>query len=224
MSLEAGGPSMDLRAFPAGAAARLAGATDTFGGSIDWQRWNVFEEDSSRWTTGSGKLSITAQNGEIRQERNDAKNIFLQYAPAGSFDVLTEVTFSPLIANEQAFLILWHDQSNYVRLGTLYSGGGAKLELGIEKSGVYSSVIVDNSFGSVVRLKLERRGDEITAYAGGVANLSWTQIGGAAVMTSPQLQVGISAISPGSAVGRTAGFDHLTITSLAGVDDWALYQ
>jgi len=224
MSMKAGGPTLDLQAFPAGAPARMEGATDTFAGSIDRQRWNVFEEDTSKWTVGGGKLSITAQDGDIRQKRNDARNIFLQYAPTGNFDVLTEVSFAPLIANEQAFLIMWSDQSNYVKLGAAYIGDGLKIELAVEKSGAYSSVLMENNFGSTLRLKLERRANEVTALAGSVASAEWVPVGEAVTLASQQLQVGIGAISPGSAAGRVASFDRLTITPSAGVGDWALYR
>lgn len=62
-----------------------------------------------------GFLTITTQDSDVHQERNEPKNFFLQDAPEGDYEIVTKLSFAPRENYEQAGLMIWQDADNYVR-------------------------------------------------------------------------------------------------------------
>ncbi len=223
LSVPSGGPTSGIQPLPSGAAPRLLAASDEFSAvQLDRSRWNVFGEEPTRWQLVSGQLEIETRPGDIHTDNRDAKNIFLQHMPAGDFDIETQVTFTPQQNFEQAFLVLWGDQSNYVRFSLVYADG-AKLETSVEKAGSFSSLLTPYSMGSTVQLRIERRGTSCVCYAARPGFSGWTQIGQIMTLNPAEMQAGLGAISSISGATRTARFDYFRVSNPSGVDDWQLY-
>jgi beta-xylosidase len=223
LRLKSGSPTVGLQALPSGARPRLMGTSDDFDTTtLDRARWSVFGEEPSKWRIENGQLKIDTFWGDFHQASVEAKNIFLQYVPNRDFDVETSVTFSPRQNYEQAFLVLWENQSNFIRLSSIYADG-ARFEIGVERDGYYSGFFVDNPWGEHLRLKMERRGDVYTLYGAGQKSDDWKQLGVPISFATVQPKVGIGAISPISGVMRTAAFDYLKLKEPSGVWEWQGY-
>jgi regulation of enolase protein 1 (concanavalin A-like superfamily) len=178
--------------------------------SLDRARWTVFNEDATRWDFGAGTLRITSQDGDLWEKRNDARNIFLQYAPEGDWSVATRVRFAPRADFEQASLVVWQDHSNYLRLSTLHDHG-LKFETVREVKGKAESVQTSNTLGAAVWLRIEKRGARYDCAVSGDGE-DWTKV---ATHTAAlqEIKVGLTASAPVSKAARTAVFEGFELES-----------
>lgn len=217
------GPSSTLQNLPSGSTARQPGASDAFdSAALDDRRWWTFGQDSTSWQLSSGTLILNTQDGDLWQDRVDAKNVFLQYAPSGDFDIETQVSFDPVADFEQAFLIVWENQSNYVKCGTVHSFF-PRLEAAVETDGQYSSSLAANTIGADVRLRIERRGSQCRCYAGRAGQTSWVSISSPVDFITTQPQIGLGAYSPGSGAHRAARFEYFNLSVPSVISDWHDY-
>ena len=67
-----------------------------------------------------GTLNIPLTNSDLYQTTNTTPNIVLQDLPAGAFEVTTKVTLNATKGYQQAGLIVYGDDNNYLKL--VYSG------------------------------------------------------------------------------------------------------
>lgn len=223
LALQAGQPTTSLQPLPSGAASRPAGQSDSFdSGVLDRARWNIFGEEPADWKLEYGQLVIKTRQGDFANDVLDARNVFLQYVPPGDFSAETRVTFSATANYEQAFLVLWDDQSNFIRFGCVYANG-SKLETGQDVNGVYTSRLAANPWGTQLRLRIQRAGNMVTLYAGAGAGAGWSAIGPPIPFTALQPQIGLGALSPVSGARKDATFDFFNLTYPSAVADWALY-
>jgi len=122
----------------------LASSSDKFGGSALGPQWEWIRENSDNWSLSesAGALTITAQEGDIQGASNNAENILLQNANT-DWVVESHLEFSrmPQQSGEQAGILAYQDDDNFVKLmltrggGGLFSGNEAFVELAIEREG-----------------------------------------------------------------------------------------
>jgi beta-xylosidase len=214
------GPTHVHRPFPSGAPPHLRAASDEFNAtSLDRSRWMILGEDDQHWCLRNGALEIETQNGDLWTDRTDARNVFLQYAPEGDFAVECRLDFAPEANYEQAFLVIFQDQSNYLRLATVHADG-PRLEVAREVNGRYESVTLENTVRKAVELRIVKTG---THYAfqvrdaaekdGNRQEASWIPAGDGFTADWPQLKIGLGAASPGSGAQRTARFQYFRLTA-----------
>ena len=105
---------------------RSAGWTDDFGSPTFDTRWSWVREDSTHWnlTERPGLLRIKTQEGTLYQGTNTTKNVLLQPAPAGDFEIQTRVLFAPTENIQTAGLIIYQDDDNYLALIRGFCGFG----------------------------------------------------------------------------------------------------
>lgn len=98
--------------------------TDDFNNSLLDNRWSWVREDPTHWslTDRPGSLRIMAQYWETD---GWAKNLLLQTAPIGDFDIETRVIFTPTDNIQRAGLLIYKDDANYLLLSRAYSDIGA---------------------------------------------------------------------------------------------------
>ena len=73
---------------------------------------------------GDGKLTLPAAHGDFfAAAPNNNPNILLQPAPAGPWTMTTRLTFDPNENYEQAGLLVYGDDANYVKADYVYAGG-----------------------------------------------------------------------------------------------------
>lgn len=225
LTLTAGGPTTTLQPLPAGAVPRAEGTSDEFGGAaLDRTRWNIFGEEPTRWSLNSGMLEITTENGDLHQDRLDGHNVLLQYAPGGAFEFETLLHFSPVANFEQAFLVLWQDQSNYIRFGRVYAGG-QRVEVGVERDGIYTGNVVGSAWGNPVRLRItvDAAGTARCYASINTANPAWSQVGSDIAFPMGRPQMGLGAMAPLSGAARLARFEYFRLGGQSAVSDWQLY-
>ena len=181
-----------LQPMPSGSKPLVRGQSDEFSETeLDRARWTVFGENPRHWKLSGGKLTIETEDGDVFEDRTDLENLFLEYAPAGDFDVTTHVTIDPEQDYQQAFLALWQDHSHYAKIGFVHTHGGKKIEVGMQQDDKFTSHLHDTTLNKTVWLQIKRRGDNYEFLASPDGR-TWTTI-----ETNPlslkELRVGIGA-------------------------------
>ncbi len=148
--------------------------SDDFSSTALQSGWSWVRQDSQHWslTARPGYLQIRTQGGELGGSYNDAHNILLRDAPAGDFTWQTTVDFSPQNNYQQAGLLVYQDDDNYIKLVRVY-GDAQKAEFANEQNQAYTG---QTAFFSGVPsfLRIRRVGNE---YIGGYSadGQTWTE-------------------------------------------------
>ena len=102
--------------------------SDAFDGSALGAAWSVVRPEAGAVSTGGGRLSITPGAGDLAGATNTAPNLVLQPA-AGDWAIQTKVdlTSAPSLTGQQAGLIAYQGDDDYLKLGWEFSGGAARL-------------------------------------------------------------------------------------------------
>ncbi len=120
-------------------------ASDGFDGELSLG-WEILRPDPSHYslTKHPGTLTITTQEGALWQSRNDCDNLFLVKCPDGE-DENIEVTtcissFNPVADWNQAGLICYNDDDNYLKF--IFGGSDERrlFAVGLETAGNFASV------------------------------------------------------------------------------------
>ncbi len=203
------GPTHTPQPIPSGAVPRPAAQTITnFSEPIDYNQWLIVNEAPVEWEQKDAKLYIHTGDGDMWKKRADFQNLFLQHAPQGDFVVKTQVEFHPAQNFEQAFLIVYQDHDNYVRLSHAYDDD-LEFLAAHEVAGRFRFTSMSNTIGSNVFLAIRKEGTRYTMSVS-VDNAKWHCIGHCEAHFE-RLMVGIGAISPGSESRRTAAFSSFII-------------
>jgi len=107
--------------------ARRARSDDFNGGAVGPQ-WTWIRQDPSTEQVSGGSLRITPEQGELGGTTNTARNILVQPA-LGDWMIESKLTFSspPHADTQQAGIIAYQNDDNYLKLGWEYSSGIAQL-------------------------------------------------------------------------------------------------
>lgn len=203
------GPTHKPTPLPSGAKPFALGASDDFNsGKLDRNRWIVINEYEDLWRFDEGKLEITTQNGDVYRDRFDAKNIFLQYAPKGDYQATLKLSFNPVKNYDQAFITLWQDSQNYVRLAKVYSDK-LTTEFAREHDGWFHK-LKDITLGYDIKfMRITKKGDQFTFSVSGDGK-KW-QVIGRQHCDYYHAKIGFGAISPVSGEPQKASFDFFEI-------------
>jgi beta-xylosidase len=208
------GPTITPQMMPSGAAALVRGQDDEFDDStLDRKRWTIFSEDPSHWSLKDGKLNIKTFDGDVYEDRADASNIFLQYAPLGDFDVTTKVSIHPEKDYELAFIGLWQNHNQYVKLAVVHSHGGIKLEVGNESSGRYASRLHDAPTLDNYWLRISKTSDRYE-FSFSLDGKEWKKLD-SEYATLLNIKAAIGACSPESNREIPVAFDFVRFTASA---------
>lgn len=149
-----------------------AGAnTDSFNSASLDEAWTIYRQDDTKWSLDEnpGSLTIHTVAGDSYENANSIRNVFLKDAPSGDYTITTKVT-SPIQKNhQQAGLMIWSDEDNYVRFGHVWDTNGSTgktLETAYEKNRVYRKAAnmkphpgYDTSY-----LKISKAGNTYTSF------------------------------------------------------------
>jgi regulation of enolase protein 1 (concanavalin A-like superfamily) len=171
---------------------------DDFSGQALNPRWHWAREDPTHWSLSAapGFLRITTQQKDISGTENTAPLLLQSLAPYASqdFNLQTRVTITPTANSQQAGLIVYGDDDNYVKLTHGYLEGPT-FDFTQEVAGAVQSIRVPapknaNTFYLRI-LKLAKN-----YYAYYSANGSdWTVIGTHPNVNIPPLEVGLLAFN-----------------------------
>jgi len=193
------------------------GVNDEFtGAQLDRNLWLVHQENPGTWSFSGGALNVITEEGDIWENRRNARNLFLQKAPDGDFEIKTKISFMPQANYEQAILLVWADHDNYIKLSSLYDNG-LKLEAATESNGIYDSYFMVNTIGATLYLKIGKTGSHYDFYFS-LDDLSYTIFGtGYNNPMNPcgmPVKIGLGAMAPQSGQPRNASFDFFRVETI----------
>lgn len=128
--------------------------------------WTWVREDDAHYAWTGSALEIATQQGTLAGATNSTRNVLLTEAPPEDFRITTRLTFSPSEAGQEAGLIIYRDDDNYVYISSGY-GDGHSLKAVSESQGVTSTQSIANAFGSTVYLRIDKSGNRYAVYASG---------------------------------------------------------
>ncbi len=173
-------------------------------------------EDPTHWSLAArpGYLRIVTQAGDLWTTANDARNLLLRIAPAGDFEISTRVEIKPAQNYQQADLIVWADDNNYVKLGRAYANSGL-VEFDAEIGGVFQSQATALSLDAVY-LKIARTGTTAAGYFSADGQ-NWLPAGQYTDVDWPMSLIGLGAWNGGTAAPDIpADFDWFCLGSAVG--------
>lgn len=110
----------------------------------------------------TGYLLIPTAYGDLWAGYNNAKNLLLRPAPAGDFEITTSLDFSPAKYGQQAGLIIYQNDDQYVSLGRAYDGSAVVDFISESKDDLSSWPVPFDS--PLTFLKIARRGVSYSGY------------------------------------------------------------
>ena len=116
--------------------------------------WEWIRPARDGWWVLDRALQIKALPGTLCRDANDARNVLLRPAPAPAFAVDVVVTSNPQTDAEQAGLVLYHDDDNYIKLVREYLDGRTYVVMAREDDGEFEVVAKVPCDGATVILGL----------------------------------------------------------------------
>lgn len=131
-------------------------------------------EDPTHWslTERPGFLRITTQQGGLFYASNNARNLLVQDAPAGDFEIRTRIIFTPTENFQMAGLLVYQDDDNFLMLSRAYCGispptcvgNGIYFDLEEQGTSVGDDFTMSTTVLGEAHLLLVRRGNVYTGY------------------------------------------------------------
>lgn len=190
-------------------------ASDHFNSGTLGSQWSWVREDNSHWslTAVPGAMRIVTQSGDVIGSLTSAKNLLLEDV-TGNWSVVTKVTLSakPYQDYQQAGLIIYQDDNNYLKLVRCYSMSN-KFAWSKEINGTYyEESAADGVVGTMVYLKIAKNGSNYTAYYS-TNGVNYTRVGTSQYLSLSPLKVGLIGINgPVTAGEVNADFDYVNVS------------
>ncbi|WP_079908841.1 PA14 domain-containing protein [Paenibacillus sp. 32352] len=189
---------------------------DNFDSTTLNSAWSIYRPNNDNWslTSNPGNLTIQTQTGDSFEKSNALKNAFLQNAPSGDFVITAKVNASVRKNFQQAGLLVWQDEDNYVRFGHVWDTQGAtgkSLETAYEKNAKYTKATnmalhpgYDTSY-----MQIRKVGNVYTTYYWDGS--SWKQAADPMTVEISNPKVGFYAISASDGTSIQAKFDYFSV-------------
>ncbi|WP_407317137.1 ThuA domain-containing protein [Isoptericola halotolerans] len=148
----------------------FSGRSDDFlGDELDEDRWTTVVRRDQNLAVSDGNLVIPATKTDIYGgSADDVSNIVLQDLPEGDFTVTTKVDLAARVNYQQAGLVLYADDANYVKMAVQGRGSSPDadsriFQLATEVDGDPSEINtgIGADFGDTVYLRLTRTGESL---------------------------------------------------------------
>jgi regulation of enolase protein 1 (concanavalin A-like superfamily) len=180
--------------------------------------WSWIREDPAHWSLGGlpgrrsfGYMGITAQAGDLLGTDNSAKNVLLKSPPQGNYEISTKIDFwepGPSINYQQAGLLIYQDDNNYLKLVRTYNNGN-KLEWLAEVNGV---TVTDVSIPvwTDPPIRIARSGNQYSAKYS-VDSITWNSLGLPVTVGWGSPKIGLTAFSKLNVQQINAYFDYFRV-------------
>jgi beta-xylosidase len=181
--------------------------------------WSWQNEEPANWSLNAkmGWLKIDVLPGHI--VTGDYSNLLLRPSFDGDFQIETSLEFVPVANFQIAGLIVYESDSDFLQAGRAFCQGadnciGDGLYFDTYTSGTFQGPNYATPYeeGSLVHLRLQRRGDVYTYFAS-ADGINWTEIGQHQSDLEP-LRVGLVAAQNSDGVPLPARFDYFMLTEL----------
>ncbi len=180
--------------------------------------WSWIREDPLNWSLATipGSLQINVGGGYVPAHTNS--NLLLRPAPAGNFQIETQITFRPEDNFQFAGLIIYESDSDFIQVGRSYCHTFECVGEGLYMDYYKRGVVVKPDFGQSYRdsapilLRLSRHGNTYSFEASTDGKI-WFIIGSHVSDLNP-LQIGL--VTGQRLKGRVlpAVFDYFEVRSL----------
>jgi len=163
--------------------ASVVTSIDNFDSDSLNSRWSWVRQDVTHWslTTQPGSLRIVSQQGRINDSTN--KNMLVQTAPVGNFEIQTRLVFTPTENIQRAGLLVYQDDTNYFLLARAYCGftppcvgNGIYFDQVEQAQFIGSNFAVTTTLSGDAYLRLIRQGTIYTGYVS-MNGADWSLIG-----------------------------------------------
>lgn len=184
-----------------------------FGEPLD-DGWSFVREDKKEWRLADGHLELLAQPSNIWGTRNrGTKNLLLRALPGKNSSVEVVVDFVPGKKYEQAGLILYVDDDNYVKLNReLLDGQFCVMILESEAKPV--SVKRMPFRKGPVHLRLDIAGDKVTASIKAPDSAKWIEHGNATLPGKIDTKrIGLFSLMGDATTPRWAKFSQFKLSA-----------
>lgn len=187
------------------------------------KEWTVIRERSNEWslTEAPGSLTLHATRGELHEGTNNLANVFVRAAGSDDFEITTKVTAEIVRNHQQAGLLIYDNDDNYIKLGHVWDTSGStgkSLETAYEVNGTYlkASNMAAHPGSDTVYLKLKKQGNMYSSYYWN--GTEWEAAADPITVSLNNPRVGFYAVpAVGDAAPTKATFHYFTI--LAAGDD-----
>jgi regulation of enolase protein 1 (concanavalin A-like superfamily) len=176
--------------------------------------WSWVREDKADWKLADGTLQVRLAPGNIWANENDARNLLLREPPPNVKAFTAEVTVShtPVAFGEQAGLLWYRDDDNYIKLTKEFYDDKVWVVFAVERGGKPDYREAECR-GQWVTLRLTVNGDKVSA--------SFLPVGGTAAKSMGDFD--FPARDPKDAT-RSARVGLTAHHGVAGADRWATFR
>ncbi|NJD01268.1 MAG: DNRLRE domain-containing protein [Ruminiclostridium sp.] len=177
--------------------------------------WSFIREDKNYWSLTGTEFQNAAQQGTISGATNTTKNILLKEAPRGDYFATVKLTFSPTSTGQEAGLIVYLDDDNYLYVSRAKTASGNKFSAVNEVSASTTTNSVNDTLGSTVYVKIDKKGNDYSLYKSsdgtnwGTAIYTYTR--SFSIPAGQILKIGLFAQRGSSGSAINANFDDFTI-------------
>lgn len=197
-------------------------ASDYFVDGTICDRWEILRDDGDyRLVKGMG-IEMPTQEGDIYSVGGNWKNVFVTPA-MGNWEVVVKAHFphKPMANYQQAMLLVWQDEDNYIRLNCQQEA--LRLEPGMEVDGSFSGHGLSQAFaeanedGTVtIYFKIEKSDLNYNA-AFSQDGINYTDLGTVENVDFANPQIGLIAAQNSTAEPMSIYWEYLTTTNFNGV-------
>ena len=168
--------------------------------------WSWAREDKDNWRLKDGALQIRATPGNLWEAENTARNLLLRPPPdARSFAAEVTVSHAPATFGEQAGLLWYRDDDNYVKLMKEFYDGKVWVVLAAEQAGKaqYKEAPCP---AETVTFRLTVLGDEVVGEFRPDGAKEWTTVGRLPFKARDGTRIGVNAHHAPAGAQRWATF------------------
>lgn len=179
--------------------------------------WSWTNEDAKFWnlTANPGWLEITALPGNVSD--GTARNILLQNAPEGNFELETLLKFQPTGNFQIAGLLIYESGANFMQFGRAFcgpcpAGDGYYFDLTLDGNFTGENFNTPAPATDTVYIGLRREGNTYTSYVS-ENGADWQIIGIHTSEITPAF-VGLVSAQAVNSTPKPAQFDYFVINAL----------
>jgi regulation of enolase protein 1 (concanavalin A-like superfamily) len=182
--------------------------------------WAWVREDRDDWRVAAGTVQVRLTPGNLWEKDNTARNLLLRPPPDGEKSFTAEVTVShtPATFGEQAGLLWYRDDDNYIKLVKEFYDGRTWAVFAVERDGKADYREADCR-AQWVTMRLTIAGDKVTGEFLPVGGTDWKAMGDFTFPPRDEksaARIGLTAHHGPADAPRWAHFRDFRITALQG--------
>ncbi len=177
--------------------------------------WSFVREDKADWPLREGALQLLAQPSNIWGKQNQkTENFLLRPMPGTVFVVEVTVDFTPKKQYEQAGILLYADDDNYIKFDREMVNGRQSCTLVLESKAQPRGVEMIPFREGPLRLRLQVSDGKVRAMVKAPDEKAWTPHGQTTLPGNVEkLRVGLFALNGEAGEPRWATFKDFSLTT-----------